>query len=156
MKAPATSHRLGQNGVGTALSFLTALSNVRDDGCTTAFSSTDAPNGLYNSAFDRMSYLSEKFASARSALMLAHVKGEISSIAAAMQEASLGLSKLNRSLVDPSLQGYLRQLDALMDTTGLSDPKGEGLHTVKARTFSVDQQAQFSNLVDEIASLSRN
>lgn len=101
-----------------------------------------------------MSYLSEKFASARSALMLPHVKGEINSITTAMFEASLGLERVDRSKLDPSLQHFVRQLDALMDTTGLSDPDGEGLYAVKARSFTVDQQAQFSNLVDEIASLS--
>lgn len=101
-----------------------------------------------------MSYLSEKFASARSALMLPHINGEVSSITAAMHEASLGLDKLNRSTLEPSLQDYLREFDDLMNTTGLSDPIGEGLHAVKARSFTVDQRAQFSRLVDEIASLS--
>lgn len=101
-----------------------------------------------------MSYLSEKFSSARSALMLPHVNGEVRSITTAMHEASLGLDKLDRSTLEPSLQDYLREFDKLMDTTGLSDPNDEGLHAVKARSFTVDQQAQFSSLVDEIASLS--
>lgn len=103
-----------------------------------------------------MTYLSEKFDSARSALMLPHVKGEINSIASAMFEASLGLDKLNRSTLEPSLQDYLRQLDGLMDTTGLSDPDGEGLHTVKARSFTVDEQAQFSHVIDQIATLAKS
>lgn len=38
-----------------------------------------------------------------------------------------------------------------METKGLSDPNGEGLWAVKARTFTDDEKIELSRLVDELA-----
>lgn len=148
--------RSGKMGADSALPVLGVTSAARYGASVALFFATRPPPAGCNIEHPTMSYLSEKLASARSALMLPHVKGEINSITAAMIEASLGLDGINRSTLEPSLQDYVRQLDDLMDTTGLSDPNGEGLYAVKARSFTVDQQAQFSHVIDQIASLSNS
>lgn len=98
-----------------------------------------------------MSYQSEKFAAARSSLMLPHPKGEANSIASAFFNCSLALDGIDRSKLKPEQKYLVDQLDKLMDTTGLSDPGGQdGLHYVKAKTLTVDDQAELSHVVEEL------
>lgn len=99
----------------------------------------------------KFGYQSEKFATARRALMLPHSRGEHSSIADAFHECSLGLHGLDRTALDDDSRRWLDSLERLMDTTGLSDPNGEGLWTVKARTLTVDDKLELSRIVDELA-----
>lgn len=99
----------------------------------------------------RFSYQAEKLSSARSALMLPHTGGEHESIAGAFHEISLALHKFDRSQLDDNATIWVRKLDALMDTTGLSDPNKEGLWAVKAKTLSDDDKIELSHVVDELA-----
>lgn len=96
------------------------------------------------------SYAAEKFASARSALMLPHPQGEAQSIASAFFECHIGLDRLDRSLLDDDARKWLNELDLLMSTSGLEDPHREGLHLLKARMLSVDDQFQLSSVIDEL------
>ncbi|EGH44753.1 hypothetical protein PSYPI_21235, partial [Pseudomonas syringae pv. pisi str. 1704B] len=96
------------------------------------------------------SYAAEKFASARSALMLPHPNGEDQSIATAFFECRQGLDRFDRSQFDESSSIWIRQLDQLMSTDGLEDPDRQGLFLVKARKLSVDDQIQLSTVVDEL------
>lgn len=38
-----------------------------------------------------------------------------------------------------------------MDATGISDPHGDGIWAVKARTFTTDEKIEISRTVDELA-----
>lgn len=96
-------------------------------------------------------YQAEKLSSARSALMLPHTNGEASSIADAFHELSLAFHQLNVSSLGTDAQRWIGMLQGYMDTTGISDPNGEGAWTVKARSFSPDDQLEISHAVDELA-----
>lgn len=96
------------------------------------------------------SYAAQKFASARSALMLPHPQGEAQSIASAFFECSLGLDRLDWVLLDDDAKKWLGDLEQLMSTSGLEDPHREGLYVLKARMLSVDDQFLLSNAVDEL------
>ena len=98
------------------------------------------------------SYAAQKFASARSALMLPHPQGEDQSIATAFHECRLGLDRFDRSLLDESSSLWINQLDRFMATEGLDDPRREGLFVIKARTLSIDDQIQLSSVIDELQS----
>ncbi|MCC5090607.1 hypothetical protein [Xanthomonas campestris] len=99
----------------------------------------------------RYSYQEEKFSAARHALMLPHSRGESESIAEAFHNISLGLHQLDTSKLDPSAQKWIATLKRFMDTTGISDPDGDGAWAVKARTFTTDDQIEISRTVDELA-----
>ncbi len=99
----------------------------------------------------KFSYQAEKFSVARSALMLPHPRGEHESIANAFHECSLGLHQFDRSRLSDDANQWVGKLDALMETKGLSDPNGEGLWAVKAKTFTDDEKIELSRLVDELA-----
>ncbi|WP_249584362.1 hypothetical protein [Pseudomonas viridiflava] len=96
------------------------------------------------------SYAAEKFASARSALMLPHPNGEDQSIATAFFECRQGLDQFDRTKFDDTSSIWIRQLDQLMSIDGLEDPDRQGMFLVKARKLSVDDQIQLSNVVDEL------
>ncbi|MCF5202963.1 hypothetical protein [Pseudomonas syringae] len=96
------------------------------------------------------SYAAEKFASARSALMLPHPNGEDQSIATAFFECSQGLDRFDKSQFDESSGIWIRQLDQLMNTDGIEDPDRQGLYLLKARKLSVDDQIELSTLVDDL------
>jgi hypothetical protein len=96
-------------------------------------------------------YQSEKFSVARRALMLPHPRGEDASIASAFGECTLGLHHLDRSTLDDDARAWVRRLEELMDTTGLSDPATDGLWAVKARKLSIDEKLELSRTVDELA-----
>lgn len=100
-----------------------------------------------------MSYQSEKFAVARSNLMLPHSRGEDASIAEAMFNIDLGLDRFEMPEdFNEDAARQLAELRAMMsEREGLADPNGEGLYTVLARTWDVDQRHRFSTLVDELA-----
>ncbi|NVZ50245.1 hypothetical protein HX792_07865 [Pseudomonas sp. B6002] len=95
-------------------------------------------------------YAAEKFASARSVLMLPHPQGEDQSIATAFSECRKGLERFDRTLFDDSSSIWIKQLDQLMKTEGIEDPDREGLFLIKARQLSIDDQLQFSTVVDEL------
>jgi hypothetical protein len=99
----------------------------------------------------KYSYQSEKFAKARSCLMLPHPSGEATSIAQAFHECSLGLHDLDRGSTDDNVRTWLSQLDVLMDTSGLEDLNQKGLWHVKASELSNDQKLQLSGIIDELA-----
>ena len=99
----------------------------------------------------RFSYQSEKFSAARHALMLPHSRGEHESIANAFHECKLGLHNFDRTQLDDNARSWVEKLDALMDTTGFTDPHREGLWAVKAKTLSNDDKINLSSLVDELA-----
>ena len=96
-------------------------------------------------------YVSEKFAIARKSLMLPHPDGDTKSIVYAFFECSLSLRTLNQYDLDDRARTSLRKLKELMDTTGLDDPLGRGLYTVKAERLSLDQKAELSREVDYLA-----
>lgn len=98
------------------------------------------------------SYAAQKFASARSALMLPHPQGEAQSIASAFFECMKGLDRLDRTHLDDDSRKWIGELENLMSTSGLEDPRREGLLLLKARTLSVDDQFQLSSVVDELSS----
>ena len=100
----------------------------------------------------KCAYVSEKFAIARKSLMLPHPDGDTKSIVYAFFECSLSLRTLNRYDLDDRARTSLRKLKELMDTTGLDDPLGRGLYTVKAERLSLDQKAELSREVDYLAS----
>lgn len=99
----------------------------------------------------RYSYQAEKLSSARSSLMLPHSRGEAESIASAFHELSLAFHQLDVRALGDSAQRWVNKLQEFMDTTGVSDPNGEGTWVVKARTFSTDDQLEISHTVDELA-----
>ncbi len=99
----------------------------------------------------KFSYQSEKFSSARSALMLPHPNGEAASIAAAFHQCSLGLHQLYEKDLDDNARSWTEKLRELMDTSGLVDPDGRGLWAVKAASLTVDQKFELSRVVDELA-----
>lgn len=100
----------------------------------------------------KFAYQAEKFSVARSLLMLPHPNGEADSIASAFHECSLGLHQLDEQDLDDSARDWIATLKELMDTTGLMDPDGRGLWTVKASSLTVEQQFELSNVVNELAS----
>jgi hypothetical protein len=98
------------------------------------------------------SYQAQKFAQARSCLMLPHPMGEAQSIADAFHMCLLGLDDLDRDRLDEDAADKVRQLEVLMETTGLEDPGGVGLFRVKAERFTNEEKSEVSELVDELAS----
>jgi hypothetical protein len=101
--------------------------------------------------FMSYSYQSEKLSSARSSLMLPHTQGEAESIASAFHALSLAFHQLDVHGLDESAQRWVNKLKEYMDTTGISNPNGEGAWVIKARTFSPDDQHEISFTVDELA-----
>ena len=100
-----------------------------------------------------MSYQSEKFNAARRSLMLPHAKGEAASVAAAFLEISLALSSFDESkLADAHIQGWVRRLRELMDTSTLKHGSDLGGWQAKAKGFSAEEKTEVSRLVDELAS----
>lgn len=73
--------------------------------------------------------------------MLPHPKGEADSIAQAFHECHLAINGLDHSKLEADTSAKVRELEALMDTTALVDPKNEGLWTVKARQLTIDEQS---------------
>lgn len=95
-------------------------------------------------------YAASKLSTARRILMLPHPQGEVDSLANAFHEISLGLHDIDRSALDESARGWVKILDEIMDTDGLSDPEKVGLWTVKARTLNELELLDFSMAVDEL------
>jgi len=100
----------------------------------------------------KYTYASEKFATARTSLMLPHPRGETTAIADAFFECSLGLRTLNQDDLDDGARTSLRKLEELMDGSGLDDPLDRGLYTIKAERLSIDQKAELSDVIDNLAS----
>ena len=99
-----------------------------------------------------MSYQSEKFNAARHCLMLPHPKGEAVSIGDAFLEISLALSSFDESkLEDVDVQQQIRRLREMMDTSEVKHGSELGGWQIKAKAFSVEQRAEVSRLVDELA-----
>lgn len=98
-----------------------------------------------------MSYQAEKFSTARRALMLPHTRGEHEAIASAFHECSLGLHEIDGGQLDDNARAWIQALEGFMDTTGYSDTNGQGLWSVKAQGFSVDDKLEIARIVDELA-----
>jgi hypothetical protein len=97
-------------------------------------------------------YQAEKFSEARRALMLPHPRGEEASIAEAFHAIERALYRFDTSSIEDSdAIGWIRQLEALKDTSGLTDETGDGLWTVKARQLSTEERLRLSQMVDELA-----
>ncbi|WP_433691782.1 hypothetical protein [Herbaspirillum seropedicae] len=99
----------------------------------------------------KYSYQSEKFAAARSALMLPHTKGEATSVAEAFFQCSLGLEHIADEGLDDDARAWLQQLSAFMDTSSIQDLRNRGAYLVKAEQFTIDELLQISILIDELA-----
>jgi hypothetical protein len=99
----------------------------------------------------KFGYQSEKFSAARSALMLPHPRGESESIAMAFHACYLGLRDLDRDCLGENARDWVLQIEALMDTTGLSSSDSSGLWAVKANLLTEEQKSEFSRAVDELA-----
>ena len=97
------------------------------------------------------SYQAEKLSSARSSLMLPHTHGEAESIASAFHALSLAFHELDIHGLNETARCWVNKLKEYMDTTGISNPDGEGTWVIKARTFSPDDQHEISFTVDELA-----
>jgi hypothetical protein len=96
-------------------------------------------------------YQAEKFADARRALMLPHTHGEHKSIANAFHDCELALDQVAKDHLDDNARLWIQTLEEFMNTSGLSDPHGVGLWSVKAQEFSVDEKLTISRIVDELA-----
>jgi molybdopterin-binding protein len=84
--------------------------------------------------------------------MLPRPGREAHAIVAAFSECSLGLERLDRSGLDFNASSWVQRLEDQMNTTGAADPSGrDGLWLVKARTFGVDEQAELTRIIDELA-----
>jgi hypothetical protein len=92
----------------------------------------------------------EKFAIARSALMVP-VQDESDAIASAFFHVGLGLYHFDRAHADEGIPDRLAKIDCAMDTDGLFDPDGRGLHRAKAANMTVEDKRTFSRNVDECA-----
>lgn len=103
-------------------------------------------------AMTQFIYLAEKFAIARSSLMLPHSRGEDESIANAFLECRLGLMGCDHELFDDHERAMVGRLEAFMETAGLTNDDGDGLWKAKARGWmSHDDKAELSNIVDGLA-----
>jgi hypothetical protein len=99
----------------------------------------------------KYNYPTEKFAVARSSLMLPHPRGEAESIAEAFHECSLGLHRLDEDGLDDDARHWIVVLRRLMNTDGLEDPTERGLFLLKAETLTVEDKFELSRVVDELA-----
>lgn len=99
----------------------------------------------------KFAYQSEKLSQARSALMLPHPRGQDQSIASAFDACNAGFHDLDRDVLDDNARDWVRKIEDLMDTTGLTDPDGLGLWLVKAASLTEDQLFELSRTVDELA-----
>jgi len=106
---------------------------------------------FYLGDYMKYAYVSEKFASARKNLMLPHPKGEPISIADAFAECSHGLHNINRDDFDDAASESVRKLEELIDGSGLDDPLGRGLYTVRAERLSPDQKTELSEAINYLA-----
>ena len=50
------------------------------------------------------------------------------------------------------VQGWIETVRQTMDTTGIEDDSGVGTWMLKAEGLSVDEQHEFSRVIDELAS----
>lgn len=100
-------------------------------------------------------YQSERLGSARRYLMLPHVRGEDVAIANSFHECSLAFNGLPLDDLDETLVAKIRALQRYMDTTAVEDPEGEGAWLIKARTLTVDDRLDLSDLVDDLATCFR-
>jgi hypothetical protein len=98
-----------------------------------------------------VSYQAEKFATARRALMLPHTRGEHEAIANAFHECSLGLHNIDSAQFDDNARAWIQALERFMDTSGYSDSSGQGLWSIKAQGFTVDDKLEISRIIDELA-----
>ncbi len=99
----------------------------------------------------KFSYQAEKFAQARSCLMLPHSHGEAESIANAFERCSRGLYEMDKDSLDSDARGWILELEDMMNTDGIDDPDSVGTYRLKAEQFSHDQKLELSNIVDELA-----
>lgn len=97
-------------------------------------------------------YQSEKLAVARSCLMLPHSLGEAQSIAEAFHNCHLAFHQFDESGLDDHARALVSKIKTFMGTSGIEEPSGVGTWAEKASAFTTDEQLEFSNAVDELAS----
>jgi hypothetical protein len=97
------------------------------------------------------SHAAERFAAARRSLMLPFPNGEAAGIVGAFTECRLGLRELPRHELEDPAAGWLRTLDALMNTEGINDPMGSGAFKLKALRLTNAEKSDLSRVVDELA-----
>ena len=102
--------------------------------------------------------LAQKLSEARRELMLPHSRGEAESIAGAFSVLSQVLAPGSRALrdmqnddLDDNATDWVREIQELMDTSGIQDPSGRGRGLIKAGAFTNDQKLALSRAVDELA-----
>lgn len=83
--------------------------------------------------------------------MLPHTRGEHEAIANAFHECSLGLHKIDRDQFDDNARPWIQALERFMDTSGYSEASGQGLWSIKAQGFTVDDKLEISRIIDELA-----
>ena len=96
-------------------------------------------------------YPTEKFSTARQALVPPHAKGDHVAVVTAFQECRLGLHRMNRSKLDQTARGWIYALECFMSTEGFSDAGGQSAWDLKAKTLSADEKAEIARLIDELA-----
>ncbi|MCI1053753.1 hypothetical protein MOQ19_09545 [Stenotrophomonas maltophilia] len=101
-----------------------------------------------------MSIHSVRMQDARTSLMLPLITTEADAYTQAMDYVDRALENYTPPENFPSDGlAMLTELKQLMDTQGLVDPDGIGLHAVKAKSFTLQQRERFSAVVDELAFL---
>ena len=96
-------------------------------------------------------YPAEKFAAARSILMLPHPEGEVQALASAFSECDLGLHDISDDMLDDSARHWVETVNRTMDTTGIAEDEITGTYYRKAETLTVEEIFEFSKSVDELA-----
>jgi hypothetical protein len=102
-------------------------------------------------AFD---YQAEKLGEARSSLMASNQSSggsEVEALADAFFSCSQGLHQLDVAAVGEAVRPWLAVVESALDTTGLDDPSGLGVWTVKAALMSPGEKREFKQAVDMLA-----
>lgn len=97
-----------------------------------------------------MSYMSEKFNTARSYLMLPHEKGEAYSIMTAFHECNLGLMGYEGAGLEEDDKADLDKLLAFMNTDGIADDPVKGKWLVKAEGFCFEEKSEISRIIESL------
>lgn len=92
-------------------------------------------------------YPAEKLARARRLLMLPHVNGDAESVAQAMHECALALRHIKEGSLDEAALDRVATLKMLMSMSSLKEPSW----LARARTFTAEDTADFSDAVDKLA-----
>ena len=97
-------------------------------------------------------YLSEKFAAARSCLMLPHSESDAQAIAHAFQACELGLRVLRVNELEETQRNDIATVMQIVNTDGVVAPDGRGTWFHKAASLTMREQEAFSRAIDSLAS----